>query len=135
MRSQFVSSDTLQGPKIEKHEGREKKMYHALLTFYKTTIVPAVRWSFERAGNLLDLDDIRNPVQLDTDRVLARIAVPCFELDGSFIYPDQMGKGAEGKNAARKLVRVPKSSELDIRLHGGLHSGSSRDVSFVWPRR
>jgi hypothetical protein len=38
------------------------KMYHALLAIYKATIIPMVRWSFERAGFLLDLENIRDPV-------------------------------------------------------------------------
>jgi hypothetical protein len=88
------------------------KMYRALLAFYKATIILMVAWSFERAGFLLDLENIRNPVQIAPSRVLDRIGVSDFEIDDSFIYPDHMGKKAEAKGAARKCTPTPKPSEF-----------------------
>jgi hypothetical protein len=91
-----------------------KKMYRALPAFYKATIVPMIRWSFERGRFLLDLDDIRNLVQIDPSRVLARIALPDSEFDESFIYPAEMRKDAERMNAARKRAPTPKPSDFAI---------------------
>jgi hypothetical protein len=89
-----------------------KKMYLALLAFYKATILPMVRSSFKRDGFLVDLDDIRNPVQIDPSRVLARIALPDSEFDGSFIDPAEMRKDAEGMNAARKTRTNSETQRL-----------------------
>jgi hypothetical protein len=57
-------------------KGETRKIYLTLLAFYKAAIIPVVRWSFERAGFLLDLENIRNPVQIFPSRVLDRIGVP-----------------------------------------------------------
>jgi hypothetical protein len=91
-----------------------KKMHHTLLAFYKATMIPMIRWSFERAGFLLDLSDIPNPVQIDPSRVLAQIAVSDVELDDSVIDPDQMRKEVEHMNAARKCVPTSKASDFPI---------------------
>jgi hypothetical protein len=91
-----------------------KKMHHTLLAFCKATMIPMIRWSFERAGFLLDLTDIRNPVQIEPSRVLAQIALPDVELDDSVIDPDQMRKGVEHMNAPRKCVPTPKPSDFPI---------------------
>jgi hypothetical protein len=93
-----------------------KKMYHTVLAFYKTTIIPMIRWSFEWAEFLIDRGDIRNPVQIEPSRVLTRIAVPDVELDDPFIYPDQMRKEFEGMNTVRKYAPTPKSSDFAISL-------------------
>jgi hypothetical protein len=61
-------------------KGETRKIYPALLAFYKATIIPMVRWSFERAGFLLDIENIRNPVQIVPSRVLVRISIPNFEI-------------------------------------------------------
>jgi hypothetical protein len=97
-------------------KGETKKMYRVLVAFYKATIIPMVRWSFERAGFLLDLNDIRNPVQIEPSRVLGRFAVPELELDDAFIYPDEMQKEVEGMNATRKRAATPKPSDFAISL-------------------
>jgi hypothetical protein len=63
-----------------------------MLAFYKATIVSTVCWSFERTGFLLDLENIINPFQIVRSRVLGRIGVSDFEIDDSFIYPEEMRK-------------------------------------------
>jgi hypothetical protein len=73
-----------------------------------------VRWSFERAGFLLNLNNIRNPVQIVPSRVLDRISVPDFEINESFIYLDYMRKEAEVKDAASQRTPIPKPSEFAI---------------------
>jgi hypothetical protein len=91
-----------------------KKIHHILFAFYKATMIPMIRWSFERAGFLLDLSGIRNPVQIDPNRALAQIAVPDVERDDSVIDPDQMRKTVDDMNAARKCVPTPKPSDFPI---------------------
>jgi hypothetical protein len=89
-------------------------MDRALLAFYKAAIISMVRWSFERAEFLLDLENTKNPVQIVPSRVLDRIGVPDFEIDDSFIYRDHVTKEAEAKDAARKRTPTPKPSEFAI---------------------
>jgi hypothetical protein len=115
MRFWFVEHNPFQGKKIKRHERRDKT-YRALLVFYKATIVPMVHWSFEGAGFLHNEDNIRNPVQIGSNRVLARIAVPGHELNDSFIYPDQIRKEVESKNAPRKRALFPNPREFALSL-------------------
>jgi hypothetical protein len=103
-------------------KGEAKKMYCALLAFYKATIIAMVRWSFERAGFLLDLEKIRFLVRIVPSKILDRIGVPDFEIDDSFIYPDHMRKEAEVKDVTRKRLRTPKPSEFAISLAANIHT-------------
>jgi hypothetical protein len=91
-------------------------MYWALLVLYKAIIIRMIRGSFERAEFLLDLETIRNPVQIVPSRVLDRISAPDFEIDDSFIYPDHMRKETEVKDAARKRTPTLKPNEFVINL-------------------
>jgi hypothetical protein len=63
-----------------------------------------------------DLDNIRNPVQIDPSRVLDRISVPDSEPDDSFIDPDQMTKKGPARDAPRKREPTPKPSGFAISL-------------------
>jgi hypothetical protein len=65
---------------------------------------------------LLDLESIRNPVQIVPSRVLDRIGVLDLEIDDLFICPDHVRKEAEVKNTARKSTPTPKQSEFAISL-------------------
>jgi hypothetical protein len=60
-------------------KGDTRKMYCALLAFYKAAIIPLVRWNFKRAGFLLDIENLRNPVQIAPIRFLDRTGVPTFK--------------------------------------------------------
>jgi hypothetical protein len=97
-------------------KGETRKMCRALLAFYKGTIIPTIRWSFERAEFLLDLENIRNPVQIVPSSVLGRTGASDIEIDDSFISLDHMRKEVEAKDAARKHTSIPKPSELAISL-------------------
>jgi hypothetical protein len=97
-------------------ERETRKMDRALLVFHKANMKPVVRWSFERAGFMLDLENIRNPVQIVPSRVLDRIGVSDFEIDDWFISLDHMRKEAKMKDAARKRTPTPKPGELAISL-------------------
>jgi hypothetical protein len=76
-----------------------------------------VRWSFERAEFLLDLETIKNPVLIVPSRVLDRIGAPNLEIDDSFVYPDHMSKEVRVEDAARKRAPTPKPSEFAISSH------------------
>jgi hypothetical protein len=117
--------------KFQSMKGKTRKMYHAPVVFYKATMIPMVRSGFEKAGFLLDLENIRNPVQIVPSRVLDRIGVPDFEIDDSLIYLDHMRKEAEAKDAARKRTPTPKPSEFAINW-AGLHPDNNRSISSVW---
>jgi hypothetical protein len=95
-------------------QGETMKMYSALFASYEATITLMVRWNFERAGCLLDLENIRNPVQIVPSGVLDQIGISDFEIDDSFIYLDHIRKEAEAKDAARKRTPTPKPSEFVI---------------------
>jgi hypothetical protein len=86
-------------------------MYYILPAFDKATIIPMVCWSFERVVFLLDLENIRSPVQIVPSRVLDQINVSDFEIGDSFIYPDHMRKEVQVKDA-HKLTPTPKLSEF-----------------------
>jgi hypothetical protein len=108
--------------KARKRETR--KIYLALLAFDKATIIPMVGESFERAGFLLDLENIRNPVQIVPNRVLDGIGVPDFEIDESFIDLDHMRKEAEAKDTSRKRTPSPKPSEFATSLAAYIQRGT-----------
>jgi hypothetical protein len=93
-------------------KGETKKIYRALVAFFKAAVIPMVRWSFERAGFLLDLENIRNPVPIVPSGILDRTGVSDFEIDDSFIYPDHMRKEAEAQDAARKRPATPEPGEV-----------------------
>jgi hypothetical protein len=71
-------------------KGETRKIYRALLVFYKSTIIPMVRWSFERAGFRLNSDNLLSPLTIDPTSVLDPLDVPELPLDDPFAYPDQL---------------------------------------------
>jgi hypothetical protein len=71
-------------------KGETRKIYWALLAFYKSTIILMVRWNFERAGFRLNSDNLLSPLTLDPTPVLDRFDVSEFLFDDAFIYPDQL---------------------------------------------
>jgi hypothetical protein len=68
-------------------KGETRKIYRALLSFYKSTIVPMIRWSFVHAGFFLTPDNCLGPVGVNGTRSLERIEVPELPVDGAFMYP------------------------------------------------
>jgi hypothetical protein len=69
-------------------KGETRKIYRALLSFYKNTIIPMTRWSFVRAGFLLKPENLLGPVGVNETRVLERIEVPELPVDEAFMYPE-----------------------------------------------
>jgi hypothetical protein len=71
-------------------KGETRKIYRALLAFYKNRFIPMVRWSFERAGFRLNSDNLLGPLTVDLTPVLDRLDVPELPFDNAFAYPDQL---------------------------------------------
>jgi hypothetical protein len=70
-------------------KGETRKIYRALREFYKSTVIPMVRWSFERADFRLNSDNLLRPLTVDPTPVLERPDVPELPLNDAFVYPEQ----------------------------------------------
>jgi hypothetical protein len=71
-------------------KGESRKIHRALLTFYKSTIIPTIRWSFERARFYLNPDHLLKPLKIDPTPVFERLNVPDLSFDEAFIHPEQL---------------------------------------------
>jgi hypothetical protein len=69
-------------------KGETRKIYRVLLSFYKSTIIPMIRWSFVRVGFFLKPEKFLGPVGVNGTRVRERIEVPELPVDEAFIYPE-----------------------------------------------
>jgi hypothetical protein len=67
-------------------KGETRKIYRVLLSFYKSTIIPMIRWSFVRVGFFLKPENLLGPVGVNGMRVLERIDVPELRVDEDFMY-------------------------------------------------
>jgi hypothetical protein len=97
-------------------KGETRKIYRALLAFYKSTIIPMVRWSFERAGFRLNSDNLLSPLTVDPTRVLDRLDVPELPFDDAFVYPDQPDPQRLQLTAQRRGQRIPGPAQFAINL-------------------
>jgi hypothetical protein len=97
-------------------KGETRKIYRALLAFYKSTIIPIVRWSFERAGFRLNSDNLLSPLTVDPTSVLDRFDVPALPFDDAFVYPDQLDPQRLQLTAQRRRQRIPGLAQLAINL-------------------
>jgi hypothetical protein len=82
-------------------KGETRKIYMALLSFYKSAISPMVRWSFVRAGFFLEPESPLDLIGVDGTKVSERIEVLELPIDEALIYPDR--------------IALPKQSEMPIR--------------------
>jgi hypothetical protein len=57
-------------------KGETRKVYRALLSFDKSTIVSVIRWSFVHAGFFLRPENLLGPVGVNGTMVLERIEAP-----------------------------------------------------------
>jgi hypothetical protein len=67
-----------------------RKIYRALLAFYRSTMIRMVRWSFGQAGFRLNSDNLLSPLTLDSIPVFNRLDVPELPFDDAFVHPDQL---------------------------------------------
>jgi hypothetical protein len=67
-------------------KGETRKIYHALLSSYKSTIIPMIRWSFERAGFRLNSGDLLGTVTVNPTSVLEGTDFRELPFDDVFLY-------------------------------------------------
>jgi hypothetical protein len=65
-----------------------ENFYHALIVFYQSTVIPMVRWSFERAWFCLNSSDLLGAVTIDPIHVPERIDVAEFPFEDALLYPE-----------------------------------------------
>jgi hypothetical protein len=97
-------------------KGETRKIYRTLLAFYKSTIIPMVQWSFERADFRLNFDNILSPLTVDPTPVLNRLDVPELPFDDAFVYPDQLDPQRLQLTAQRRRQRIPGPAQFAINL-------------------
>jgi hypothetical protein len=97
-------------------KGEARKTYRALLAFYKSTIIPMVRWSFERAGFRLDSDNLLSPLTVDPTAAFDRLDVPELPFDDAFVYTDQLDPQRLQLTAQRVRQRIPGPAQFAINL-------------------
>jgi hypothetical protein len=71
-------------------KGETRKFYRALSVFYKSTIIPMVRWNCEGSGFRLHPDNLLGPLTVDATPVLERLDVPELPFDDALIYPGRL---------------------------------------------
>jgi hypothetical protein len=95
-------------------KGETRKTYRALLAFYKSTIIPMVRWSFERAGFRLNSDNLLSLLTVDPTPILDRLNVPGLPFDDAFVYPDQLDSQRLRLTAQRRRQRISGPAQFAI---------------------
>jgi hypothetical protein len=97
-------------------KGETRKIYQALLALYKSTIIPMVRWSFERAAFRLNSDNLLSHLTGDSIPVLDRLDVLELPFDGAFGYPDQLDPQRLQLTAQRGRQRIRGPAQFVINL-------------------
>jgi hypothetical protein len=97
-------------------KGETRKIYRAFLAFYKNTIIPMVRWSFERAGFCLNSDNLLSPLTVDPTPVLDRLDVPELPFDDAFVYQDQLDPQRLQLTAQCRRQRISGPAQFAINL-------------------
>jgi hypothetical protein len=101
-------------------KGETRKIYRALLAFYKSMIIPMVRWSFERAGFHLNSDTLLNHLTVDSTPVLNPLDLPELPFDHALLYPDQLDPQRPQLTAQRRRQRIPGRAQSAINLMNAL---------------
>jgi hypothetical protein len=97
-------------------KGETRKICRALLAFYKSMIIPMVRWSFERAGFCLNSDSLLSSLTVDPTRVLDRLDAPELPFDDAFVPPDQLDPQRLQLTAQPRRQRIPGPAQFAINL-------------------
>jgi hypothetical protein len=92
-------------------KGETRNTYRALLSFYKSTIIPMIRWSFVRAGFFLKPENLLDPVGVNGTRVLERIEVSELPIDKVFMYPETIDLLTRPVIPTRRRAPVPGPAE------------------------
>jgi hypothetical protein len=97
-------------------KGETRKIYRALLAFYKSTIISMVWWSFERAGFRLNSDNLMSHLIVDPTPVLDRLDVSELPFDDAFVYPDQPDLQRLQLTVQHRRQRIPGQAQFAINL-------------------
>jgi hypothetical protein len=97
-------------------QGEIRKNYRALLSFYKSTIIPMIRWSFVRAGFFLKPENLLGPVGVNETRVLERIEVPELSVDEAFMYRETIDLPTRPGIPTRRRAPVPGPTSFVVSL-------------------
>jgi hypothetical protein len=96
--------------------GETRRIYRTLLSFYKSTIIPMIRWSFVRAGFCLKPDNLPGPVGVNGTRVLERVEVPELPVDQAFMYPESIDLPTRPGIPTRRQAPVPGPTSFAVCL-------------------
>jgi hypothetical protein len=97
--------------KVKGLKGETLKIYRALAAFYKSTIIPTVRWSFLPAGFQLRPDNLFAPVTLHPEIFIKRISLPEISLQ-EYVEPGTLGPPPGTDRAACKQSKIPHDMSL-----------------------
>jgi hypothetical protein len=97
-------------------KGQTRRIYWALLAFDKSTIIPIVQWSFERAGFRLDSDNLLGPLTVDPTPILDRLNVLEPPFNDGFGYLDQLDPQRLQLTAQGRRQRIPGPAQFAINL-------------------
>jgi hypothetical protein len=97
-------------------KGETQKIYRALLSFYKSTIIYMIRWNFVRAGFFLTPENLLGPVGVNETRVLERIEVHELPVDEAFMYPETIDLPTRPGILASRRAPVPGPISFAVSL-------------------
>jgi hypothetical protein len=101
--------------KTRKMKGETFKIYRTILSFYKVTIIPMVRWSFVRAGFHLNPKNLLAPLTMTPADVLARIAMPEIGLEDD-VFSGLPEVPLPAGRAGHRRAPIPRPIEFVINL-------------------
>jgi hypothetical protein len=96
-------------------KGETRKIYMTLLSFYKSTIIPMIWWSFVRAGFFLKPENLLGPVGVNGIRV-ERIEVPELPVNKTFIYPETVNLSTWPGISTRRRAPFPGPTSFAVGL-------------------
>jgi hypothetical protein len=99
-------------------KGGTRKIYRGLLAFYRSTIIPMLRWSSGRARFRLTRGSLLTPLSVDATPVLERLDVPSFFLTMLlYIRSDWIRNNCRNRNRADDSRFQDRRSLLSVSLH------------------
>jgi hypothetical protein len=87
-------------------KGETRNSNRALVSFYKSTIIPMIRWSFVHTG-FLKPENLMDPVGVNGTRVLERIELSELLVDKAFMYPERIDLPTRPGIPTRQRSPVP----------------------------
>jgi hypothetical protein len=97
-------------------KGETRKTERALPSFYKSTIIPMIRWRFVRVSFFLKPENLLDPVRVDGMRVLERIKVPELPVEEAFMYPKTIDLPTWLGIPTRRRAPVPGPTSFVVSL-------------------